>query len=89
MRADRRKIVAIESDIESADRDVNVGDAANLLGQALGKRNAAPANADQREILGTAAIFDDFVRQTAQEYGQFLRPRGVVFFLRRASRAQS
>jgi hypothetical protein len=78
--ADCRKVIAVESDIESADRNVRVREAPNLLGQALGKRNAPPSNTDQGEVFGSAALFDDFVRQPAKRPANFFRREQLSFF---------
>ena len=78
--ADGREVVAVERDIESADRNFDVREAANLLGQTLGKRNAAPANADQSQVFRPAALFDDFVRQSAERPANFFRREELSFF---------
>ena len=73
LRGDGGKIVAIESDVESADRDFRFGGGANGFRKALGERDAAAANADEREILCAAGFFDDFMRQTFEGAANFVR----------------
>lgn len=63
---DFREIVAIESDIESADGHVDAIDAAHGLGDALGERHAAAADADEGEMLRASAFFDNLMGQAAQ-----------------------
>ena len=51
LRPYRGKIVAVERDINRADWDFHAGRGSNCLRQALGKRNATAADADQREVF--------------------------------------
>ena len=48
--------------------------------QALGERNAAAADADQREIFGAAAFFHDFMGQTLERAVDFFRGEELSFF---------
>ena len=55
------QVVAIERDVERADRDLFAGDLAQVGGDALRDRHTAAAHADEREIGKTAIVFEDFV----------------------------
>src|SRR5487761_2401 len=67
------KIVAVKSDVESADRDFRFGGRANGFCETLSERNAAAADADEREILCASRFFDDFMRQTFESAANFVR----------------
>ncbi len=66
LRRDFGEIVAVQRDIESADGDVNAVDAAHGVGDAFGERNAAAADADEREMARAAAFLDDLVSEALQ-----------------------
>ena len=63
---DGREIVAIQRDVERADRDVGFFDASQDLGQPLRQRHAAAHDADQSEVGDAIVFFDDLVRQPDQ-----------------------
>src|SRR5271154_3984137 len=59
--ADGGKSVAIESDVNRADRDIHAGEIFDGFRQAFGEGDAAAAHADQGEVFGAAAFFHDFM----------------------------
>src|SRR5271170_4437105 len=61
VRTDGGKIVAIQSDVNRANRDFHAGEIFDGFRQALGERNAAAADSDQREVIGAATFFHDFM----------------------------
>src|SRR5580692_1470481 len=63
---DFREIVAIESNVEGADGNVDAIDAAHGFGDALGQRYAAAADAYRSEVFRDAAFLDNLMGQTAQ-----------------------
>ena len=80
LRSDFGKIVAIQRDVQRADRHFHAVDAAHGLRDALRQRHAAPANSDQRQVLGAAAFFHDFVRQPLQRAVDFRSGHQLRFF---------
>ena len=64
--ADGGEIVAIERDVEGADRDCGFFDASQDLRQPLRQRHAAPHDADQSEVGDAIVFFDDLMRQPNQ-----------------------
>ena len=66
LRRDFGEVVAIESDVEGADGDVDAVNAAHGLGNALGEGYATAADADQGKMLGAAAFLDNLMGQTPQ-----------------------
>ena len=61
-----RGIVAIERDVDAADRDVAAFELANPVGDPIGDRNAAAPDRDQHQALGPAMPLDDLARDAAQ-----------------------
>ena len=64
--ADGGEVVAIEIDVENADRNGAVFERLDLGGQALRQRNAAAADADEGQLVEVFGLFQDFVRQPDQ-----------------------
>ncbi len=75
-----REIVAIECDVQRADRNIHAVDAAHGASNALGQRNAAAADADQRQAARAAAFFDDLVGEALQGAVDFGRGHQLRFF---------
>src|SRR6266849_7753156 len=65
-RAQGGEVVAIQSDVQGADRDRSFLDACDHLSQALGNRHSSPADAHQSELGGAVVLLDDFVDQPYQ-----------------------
>ena len=63
---DGGEVVAIEADVEDADRDVEAFERLDFRGQALGDGDAAAADADEGEAIEILAFFEDFVGQANQ-----------------------
>src|SRR5262249_29718664 len=63
--ADCRKIVAIQSNVENADRRPLSFEVLDLVGYPNGQRHTAPANPYQDQISYAVILFDDFGSQTS------------------------
>src|SRR5579862_86239 len=63
---DSGKIVTVERNVQGAQRDRFLLNSFDHLAEALGKENAATANADDRQVLGAIIFLDDFVNQPDQ-----------------------
>src|SRR5262249_50688115 len=61
LRGDLGEVIAVERDVECADRNFYAVDATHGLCDALGKGNATAADADQCKVFGAAAFFYDFM----------------------------
>ncbi len=61
-----RDVVAVEGDVEVAERDVDVVQLGDEALQALGEHGAAAVDADEREPLRVAAVLDDLVRDARE-----------------------
>ena len=85
LRRNLGKVVAIQRDVQRPHRHIHAVDAAHGLRDALGQRNAAPADSDQCQIRRAAALFHDFVRQPLHACGRFRSPSSVGFSRRCAS----
>ena len=77
--ADRRQIVAVEIDIEDADRNGALLQRLDLPGQPLRQRNAAAADADERQCVQVPALFQNLVRQTDQRTVDLARAHELRF----------
>jgi hypothetical protein len=68
LRPDRvpHQVVAVERDVEDADRHVGAGDLVDGGGQAPGQRHAAGADADEGQLLDAAVALDDLVGDAGQ-----------------------
>ena len=62
----RAQIVAIEVDVENADRHLAVFEALDLRGQPLRQRNAAAADADEGQLVQILGLLQNLVRQADQ-----------------------
>ena len=60
------EIVAVEADIEDADRDFTAFEALDLGRQSLRERHAAPPDSDEGEFVEIGTLFQDLVRQPDQ-----------------------
>src|ERR1700730_6251665 len=58
---ERRKIVAVESNVQRADRNLGIFDSRNDLPQSLCNRYAAATDPHQSKSIDTAIFFDDLV----------------------------
>ena len=66
LRPQRGEVVAIQSDVQRADRHRRLFDPCDHLPQALRQRHPAPADAHQSEVVGAIVFLDDFVDQPNQ-----------------------
>ena len=55
------QVVAVERDVERSGRHVDAGEVPERLGQARRQRHASRADADERQALDAAVVFDNFV----------------------------
>ena len=76
----RGEIVAIEIDVENAHRNLAVFQAFDLLRQPLRQRNAAAANADERELIEVFGFFQNLVGQPDQRAVDFRSAHELGFF---------
>ncbi len=67
----RRQIVAIEVDIQNADRNLAVLQGFDLLRQPLRQGHAAAADADERQLIQVFGALQNFVRQPDQRAVDF------------------
>jgi len=74
------KVIAIESDIQRAHRHVNTIDAAHRLRDSSREGNAAAAHADQSQIRGAPAFFDNFVGYALNRAIDFRRRHQLRLF---------
>jgi hypothetical protein len=74
------KVVAIESDVESADGDINAVNAAHGARDALGEGYATAADADECKVFGAARFLHDFVSQALKSTVNFGRGHQLRFF---------
>ena len=72
------QVVAVERDVERADRQRGAVDLGDLRGQAVREADAAGAQADERQILGAAVLLEDLVGDA----GEGPVERGLVEDLR-------
>src|SRR5215831_13298616 len=56
---DRGKVVAVERNVESADRDSHFFDPPQNFGETLRQRNTAALDANQAEIVGPVVLLDN------------------------------
>ncbi len=61
LRSNFGKVVSIEGDVENSDGNFHTVNAAHGLRDALSQRNAAPADADEGQMLRAAAFLDNFM----------------------------
>src|SRR5437764_10709188 len=59
-------VVAVERDVELADRDLATGEVGDPPAQALGERNAARVDADESDLVQLGVAFDDLVRDPGE-----------------------
>ena len=62
----RREVVAIEADVELAERHLRALDGLDLLGQALGEQVAARHDADERDVARALVGLEDLMRDARQ-----------------------
>ena len=60
------QIVAVETDVDTADGDVGLFDAADVITDAFGNRAAAAADAHQHYVLRALVLFHDLMGDTHQ-----------------------
>jgi len=65
-RAESGKIVAVEGNVERADRNRRFFDSLDKLPQAFRDGHSPTPNPDQAQALGTVVFLDDFVGETDQ-----------------------
>ena len=58
---DQREVVAVERDVERADREADALMLRDRVGEPMGERDAAALDADEREALGAGVLLDDLV----------------------------
>jgi hypothetical protein len=59
-------VVAVEGDVELAERDLRAGELGDPAAQALGERDAARVDADEGDALELGVALDDLVRDARQ-----------------------
>jgi hypothetical protein len=59
-------VVAVKGDVQLAERDLGAGQLGDPATQALGERNSARVDADQRDSVELRIPFDDLVRDPRQ-----------------------
>jgi hypothetical protein len=59
-------VVAVEGDVELAERDLGAGQLLDAAAQALGERDAARVDADEGDALEIGVPLDDLVRDPRQ-----------------------
>jgi hypothetical protein len=74
------KVVAIESDVQSANGNVNAVDAAHGTRDTLGEGHAAAADTDERKVFGAARFLHDFVGQALKSTVNFGGGHQLRFF---------
>ena len=80
MGRDFREVVAIERDVQRADGNIDAIDAAHGLGDALGQRYAATADANEGKMLRAAAFLDNLMCQATQGAVDFGGGHQLGFF---------
>ncbi len=66
-------VVAVEGDVEIAERDVDVVQLGQQLAQARGEDGAASVDPDERQLLGVPRVLRDLVRDAGE-----CAPHGVA-----------
>src|SRR5215831_7831764 len=79
--SNRRQVVTIEIDIETAYWDWDSFELLNSLGEPFGQGNAASTNADESQILRAAISLHDLMGQPSQRAFHFGRCHDLSFFL--------
>ena len=62
----RREVVAVEADVELAERHLRALDGLDLLGQALGEQIAPRHDADERDVARALVRLEDLMRNARQ-----------------------
>ena len=78
----RGQIVAIQIDVEDADRDRALLQRLDLSRQPLRQRHAAAPDADEGQLVQIVAFFQNFMRQPDQRAVDFRRTHQLSFFPR-------
>ena len=81
-----REIVAVQIDIQNADRNLAVFERLDLGGQALRQRHAAAADADEGELVQILGLFQNFMRQPDQRPVDLRGAHELGFFAREGHR---
>ncbi len=71
--ADRRQVVAVEGDVERADGELLALHPLDLLGQPLGQRQAAGADADQAQVADIRMALEQLAGHAPQDPFHFAR----------------
>ena len=74
------EIVAIQVDIQNADRNLAILERLDFRGQPLRQRNAAAANADERELIEVLGLLQNLVREADQRPIDLGRAHELGFF---------
>ena len=83
----RAEIVAVEVDVEDADRNLAVFEALDLRRQPLRQRNAAAADADEGELIEVFGLLQNLVRQPHQRPVDLGSAHELGFFARKGHKA--
>ena len=67
-----RQVVAVEGDVEVAERHLGAGQLADQGVQAAGEHGAAGVDADEGDGLGAGVLLDDLVRDPHQRAAQIV-----------------
>ena len=73
------QIVAVERDVEGAERNGSAFDDFNVCGNALCKRNPAALDADQADIAGAVVALDNLVGHPHQRPANFITGHQIGF----------
>lgn len=77
---DGGQIVAIEIDVEDADRNFAVFETLDFGGETLRERNTAALNADKSKTVEVGCFFEDFVGETDEGPVDFGSAHELSFF---------
>src|SRR6266849_2951096 len=80
VRRNLRQIIAVQRNVQRAHRHIHAIYAAHRPRNPLRQRHTAPPNTDKRQMLGAAALFHYFVRQSLQRAVDFGRRHKLCFF---------
>ena len=86
MTSDGAEVVAIEIDVEDADRNLALFQRLDLGREPLRQRHAAPADADERQLIQVFRLFENLVRQPDQGAVDLRGAHELRFDLRQSHR---
>ena len=80
LRRDFGEVVAVEGDVERADRDIDAINATHGPCDAFCEGHTTAANADERKVAGAATFFDDLMRKTLKGTVNFGSGHQLILF---------